>query len=105
MGKNRPYEIEPIIENHNHISRGSDRYDTIGTRAKVDYTWRYLCYSIVFSFAAMILWNNVAKDLFNLPTVTFLQAWSLFVLVSLVRVAYFGLQFCVIRPQHFIRFK
>ena len=105
MGKNRPIEVEPIIENHNHIARGGDRYDTIGTRAKFEYTYRYLGYSVVFSFAAMILWNNVARDLFDLSTVTFIQAWSLFVLISLVRVAFFSLQFWVIRPQHFIRFK
>lgn len=106
MGKNRPIEVEPVIENHNHISRGSDRYDTIGgIGVKLQYAFRYFGYSVVFSFAAMTLWNNVAKDLFNLPIITFLQAWSLFVLVSLIRVAFFGLQFLVIRPKHYIRFR
>lgn len=91
MGKNRPTQDSYTLRSNDFIVRGPR--ELAGYISK----WVILCAGL--SYIAMTCWNILATSLFHLPTIDYLQAASIWVLLSLIRVAINGLQYLVVHPR------
>lgn len=86
MGKNRP-----IINNN------SEDY-VHGIRQTFDFFVKWIMVSAIFSYIAMLIWNNIVSGIFSLRSLDFIQIWGIFTLIALIRFAFYSFKMFVVRP-------
>jgi hypothetical protein len=95
VGKNRP------TGNTYNVRNG--HYDIVGFNRWLTYFIRWAVISSILSALAMFVWNDYVGSIFNFRDVTYLETLGLWVLLALVRVAFYSLKYLVIRPYTVIK--